>query len=105
MRVRRIAAVALTLAATVLSTTAQQGSPASAAPGTPAPAKAASTSTALTLDIAGCGSCSVQLWHAIDGGGTVWHSKQKGIGSDGVVHFDVAKRRTHGLSITLDAPW
>ncbi len=102
-RVRGIAAVIATLAAATLATTAQGD--AHAATGTAGGGADKAARTSLHLHITGCDSCSVQLYQAIDGRLTVWHSAKQKIGPDHRVVFRVPTRRTHGMSFTLDAPW
>jgi hypothetical protein len=108
-RVRGIAAVLATIAAATLATTAQ-GEAHAATDGTDAATHAGSGATGhphttLRLHVAGCDRCTVQLQHAISGKPHVWTSKERRIGSDHVVRFDVRTSRTKGLSFVLRAPW
>jgi len=98
---RRLAAVVLTLVATGLATTAQQGTAHAAAPVD----RATAGTTALRLHVTGCDRCSIQLQHAVSGNPKVWTSHRKRIGADHHVTFRVRTARTHGLSFVLRAPW
>jgi hypothetical protein len=104
---RRIAgftAVLATLVASALATTAQGDAHAST--GAPvAPAVARSARTTLRLDVAGCSRCHVQLQHAINGVEHVWTSHPQRVGSDHVAVFHLRTALTHGLSVTIWAPW
>jgi hypothetical protein len=102
-RVRGIAAVLATLLAATLATTAQSGEAHASQPSGAGAQRAATTT--LRLHVTGCDRCSVQLWQAIDGRPSVWHSAKRRIGSDHRVVFRVPTRRTHGMSFTFDAPW
>ncbi len=102
-RVRGIAAVLATLTAATLATTAEGD--AHAATRTAGGGAAQAARTSLHIHVTGCDRCSVQLYQAIDGRPTVWHSAKQKIGSDHRVVFRVPTRRTHGMSFTLDAPW
>ncbi|MGC4111568.1 MAG: hypothetical protein QM747_14345 [Nocardioides sp.] len=103
-RVRGITAILATLAAGVLATTAQGD--AHAAPAAPADsASAAPARTAVHLHLTGCDRCTVQLQQAVNGKLHVWTSKERTIGSDHRVTFDVPTARTHGLSFLVRAPW
>jgi hypothetical protein len=101
-RVRGLAAVLATVVAAALATTAQSEAHASGASGAGAQRAARTT---LHLHVTGCDRCSVQLWQAIDGRPTVWHSARQKIGADHQAVFRLPTRRTHGMSFTLDAPW
>src|ERR1700761_3109956 len=98
-RMRGIAAVLVTLTAAALATTAQ-GPPQPATSGRTAP-----RTVSIRLHLVGCDSCSVRLQHAVDGAPKVWTSKQKRVGSDHVVNFEVRRSLTRGMSFVLDAPW
>lgn len=98
-RVRGIAAVLVAVAAAALATTAQgEAHAASTARRTPA-------QTTVHLRVTGCDRCTVQLQHAVTGNPHVWTSKARTVGADHRVSFDVATRRTHGLSFVVRAPW
>jgi hypothetical protein len=102
-RVRGIAAVLATLTAATLATTAQGDAHAATGAAGGGAQKAARTS--LHIHVTGCDSCSVQLYQAIDGRPSVWHTANRKIGSDHQVVFHVPTRRTQGMSFNLDAPW
>jgi hypothetical protein len=87
----RVATAVLTLG---LSATTLTGAAASA----PAP------TTELTLEVTGCEGCHLRLTQALDGREKVWQSKQ-GTVEDGTVSWTIPTKRTHGLSITVLAPW
>lgn len=102
-RARGIAAVVATLMAVALATTAQSDAHAAAADG---PARAETPAhTEVHLHLSGCDRCEVQLYQAISGRPSVWHSASRKVGADHRVSFRVPTRRTHGMSFTLDAPW
>lgn len=76
----------------------------------PVSANAATASpslTRLTVHVAGCDPCKIRLVQALSGpgGATVWHSRRKRIGRDGVVAYTVPRHRTHGMSFELQVPW
>ena len=70
--------------------------PTSAAPTAP--------TTTLTLQVTGCNGCHLRLTQALNGRQKVWQSKQHTV-KDGTVSWTVPTIRTHGLSITVLAPW
>jgi hypothetical protein len=105
-RVRRVAAVVVTLAATVLATTAQNdahGATSAAEAATVVPAKP--TTTHLHLHVAGCDTCRITLQRAVTGVRHVWTSTPKRVGSDHRVSWTVPASRTRGMSFVLRAPW
>jgi hypothetical protein len=64
--------------------------------------------TTITLEMPGCDGCEVQLMQARwkSGGEHVrfWQTRTKAV-EDGVVSYTVATKHTHGLSMTVVAPW
>ncbi|WP_151081914.1 hypothetical protein [Nocardioides cynanchi] len=105
-RVRRLAAVAVTMAAAVLATTAQHDpATAATADGSDGHADRAPATTALHIHITGCNRCTLTLQHAVHGQLTVWTSKPQRIGADEAADFRLLTARTHGLSFVLRAPW
>jgi len=96
---RGIAAVLVTIAAAALATTAQ-GHAEAATPGRSAPHQ-----VSVRLHVAGCDHCSVRLQHAVTGAPKVWTSKEKTVGSDHVVRYQVRRSLTQGMSFVLRAPW
>jgi hypothetical protein len=101
-RVRGIVAVAATLLAATLATSA--GGDAHAAD-TRAGAAGTAPTTTLRLHFSGCDHCSVQLQRAVNGQPHVWTSRQQRIGSDHRAVFHLRTARTRGLSFVLRAPW
>ncbi|MEP9364998.1 hypothetical protein ABLE68_18690 [Nocardioides sp. CN2-186] len=91
----RVATTALTLgiAAASLVGVAPTSTAAPAAP-----------TTKLTLQVAGCNGCHLRLTQALEGRQKVWQSKQHTV-KDGKVSWTIPTTRTHGLSITVLAPW
>jgi hypothetical protein len=102
-RVSGVAATAVTLAAAAAATLGTTANVADAASGV-APA-AAPAHTTLHVHVGGCSRCTIQLQHAIDGAGSVWTSRQRTVGKDHMVDFDVRTARTSGLSFVVRAPW
>jgi hypothetical protein len=101
-RTRRLAAVALTLAAAVLSTTAQNDARAATPPSA---SRAGVPRTTIHVHVTGCDRCSVTLQHAVSGAPRVWTSRAHRIGADHVATFTVRTGRTRGMSFVLRAPW
>jgi hypothetical protein len=64
----------------------------------------ATTTTTVTFKVATCEACRIQLFHAVRGSATVWQSRVKVV-RDGMVRFTIAKRNTHGMSMSVRAPW
>lgn len=96
----RAALAAATLSAAVVATSPLGAASAPAEPaGKPA-------STQLTVAIAGCEGCAVQLHQAVKGprGVRPWASRTATV-TGGVAVLDVASRRTFGSTMTLKAPW
>jgi hypothetical protein len=96
-------AVVTTVVAATLASTAQGDARAST--GAPASRAATPARTTLRLDVAGCPRCHVQLQHAVTGEPQVWSSSPQRVGGDHVAVFHVRTARTHGLSVTIWAPW
>lgn len=76
----------------------------SLAASTTAPSAAQAPTTRLTLSVTGCDGCEIGLTQALDGRRKVWQSKGKTV-ENGTVTWRLPTRRTHGLSITVLAPW
>jgi hypothetical protein len=105
-RVRRVAAVAVTLAAAVLATTAQNDAHAATTGDRAATAaRAGSATTHLHLHVTGCDTCRITLQHAVTGAPHVWTSPEKTVGPDHRLSWTVPTGRTHGMSFVLRAPW
>lgn len=60
--------------------------------------------TKLTLAVTGCQGCELRLTQALNSKTKVWQSKSKKV-THGTVSWSVLKSRTHGLSVTVLAPW
>lgn len=78
------------------------GGPAAARPataGAPTPA-----TTALTVKVATCDGCEIRLYQAVRGRTHVWQSRAAVV-RGAVVTFQVPTARTHGLSMSVRAPW
>jgi hypothetical protein len=108
-RVRRLAAVAVTLAAATLATTAQGEAHAASDGGSNGgvdnrAARAVAT-TGLHIHVTGCDRCTLTLQHAVTGHLKVWTSTPQRIGADEVATYRILTSRTHGLSFVLRAPW
>jgi hypothetical protein len=65
---------------------------------------AAGQRTEVAFLVDGCNRCHVRLYQAVRGRQHVWESRTHRV-RDGRVSFDVATRRTHGLSASVSAPW
>ncbi|WP_296605626.1 hypothetical protein [Nocardioides sp.] len=99
----RVATTALTAAAT--ATLAAAVTAGSLSGGTsPAEARSATPHTRVTLSVTGCEGCDLRLTQALDGHEQVWQSTARTV-EDGTVSWRIPTRRTHGISITVDAPW
>ena len=61
--------------------------------------------TKLTIKTPGCkNGCDIQLFQAVQGRRHVWQSRSKQT-ADGSVTFTIPTSRTHGLSMSVRAPW
>ena len=99
------------IAATLLAATfvpAATGGAATAAANTE---RAAAPRTQLTFSVDGCEGCEIQLTSALGtiaeanaGKVDIWNSKTRTV-EDGSVSFDIATRRTWGMSVAVRAPW
>ncbi len=99
----RVATTALTAAAT--ATLAAAVTAGSLSGGTsPAAARSATPHTRVTLSVQGCEGCDLRLTQALDGHEQVWQSTARTV-EDGTVSWRIPTRRTHGISITVAAPW
>ena len=74
------------------------------APVARAAAHAVMPRTELTFAVQGCNGCHFRLTQALDGRRRVWQSPQHTV-RNGSVTWTVPTRRTHGLSVTVLAPW
>jgi hypothetical protein len=101
-RLRRVAAIVLTLAAAGLATTAQTDAHAASPAGD---TRAGMPHTRLHVHVTGCDRCTVTLQHAVSGRPSVWTSTPQRVGADHVATFRVRTSRTHGMSFVLRAPW
>jgi hypothetical protein len=103
MDVRRAAA---TLALTLAVTLGAAGT--TAAPATAVPERGAAARTALAFEVADCEGCMVQLAQGVStldaDAPRIWMSRPREV-EDGRVTFRPLTRRTHGLSVTVVAPW
>jgi hypothetical protein len=108
-RVRRMAAVVVTLVAAALATTAQgeahAASDGGSNGGADERAARAVATTGLRIHVTGCNRCTLTLQHAVTGQPKVWTSKPQRIGPDEVATYRILTSRTHGLSFVLRAPW
>src|SRR5690348_763728 len=69
-----------------------------------AAARPAAPRTHLTLKVTGCEGCQIGLTQALNGRRKVWQAKGRTV-KDGSVSWSIPTSRTHGLSITVLAPW
>ncbi|GAA4716951.1 hypothetical protein [Nocardioides conyzicola] len=69
-----------------------------------ADARPATPRTHLTLRVTGCEGCHIGLTQALNGRRNVWQAKGRTV-KDGSVSWNIPTSRTHGLSITVIAPW
>jgi hypothetical protein len=60
--------------------------------------------THVTVTVKGCQGCILRLTQALNGQPDVWQSKSKKV-KDGTAAWSVPRARTHGMSITVLAPW
>jgi hypothetical protein len=96
----RVATVALTTALTAALAAGSLGGSIS-----PAVARTAVTpKTHLTFEVKGCEGCDFRLTQALDGRQRVWQSRSRKV-KDGKVSWRIPTSRTHGLSVTVLAPW
>jgi hypothetical protein len=100
---------ALTAALTAAPTAALAGGPLPTLGGPVAPASAATASpraarTDLTLAVSGCNGCRLRLTQALAGRPEVWQSRSRTV-RNGSAAWTIPTSRTHGLSITVRAPW
>lgn len=70
----------------------------------PETARAAAPRTHLILDVTGCNGCRLGLTQALDGRDHVWQSRSRTV-RHGSASWSIPTSRTHGLSITVLAPW
>lgn len=84
---------------------------ASAAPTAAEDARAAAPRTQLTFTVDDCEGCEIQLTSALGtiaeanaGEVDIWNSKTRTV-RDGSVTFDIATKRTWGMSVAVRAPW
>lgn len=77
---------------------------ASASDGTGPTARAAQPRTHLTLRFTGCNGCHIGLTQALDGRRHVWQASGRTV-RHGRASWSIPTSRTHGLSITVLAPW
>jgi hypothetical protein len=90
----------------ILSTTLAAAALVTVAGAAAVPADAAAGRTALTVSIADCEGCTVQLQQAVPRGDgvRVWSSAKATV-TGGEAVLDVPSRRTWGSVMTLTAPW
>ena len=101
-RLAAAATAVLTLAGGALA-----ASPADAAAPAATAAARSVHRTQLTFDVAGCEGCRITLVSAhrdADPRVSYWTSKERVV-RDGSVTFRTASRHTHGMSMTVTAPW
>jgi hypothetical protein len=84
---------------------------ASAATATADDARAAAPRTQLTFSVEDCEGCRIQLTSALGtyaeadaGNVNIWSSATRTV-RNGSVTFDIATKRTRGMSVAVDAPW
>ena len=68
------------------------------------PARSAPPRTHLTLEVTGCEGCEIGLTQALNGRRKVWQAPGRTV-EDGTASWSIPTSRTHGLSITVLAPW
>lgn len=95
-------AVTATLAAAVAASALAGGG--SAASAREAADSAATPRTQVTLQVRGCEGCDLRLTQALDGREEVWQSTSRTV-EDGTVSWRIPTTRTHGVTITVSAPW
>ncbi len=109
IRLPRVSAVIVTLAAAALATTAQGDAHAASVPTAASSASSSSSSkpsyTRLVLHVTGCNRCSIAPQHAVNGHLHVWTAPYQRVGSDHRAVFRVRTALTHGLSFVFRAPW
>lgn len=66
--------------------------------------RAAPPKTELTLKVKGCEGCELRLTQASVDPTKIWQSKGRTV-TDGIASWSIPTQRTHGLSITVFAPW
>ena len=98
-RARRLAAALTALTAVLLPVTG----PASA-DATDRTAAQAVPRTEVTVRTVGCDHCRVQLFQAIEGRSHIWQTRNRRAVA-GKVTFSVPTSRTHGMTMTVRAPW
>ncbi|KQW52839.1 hypothetical protein ASC77_00515 [Nocardioides sp. Root1257] len=69
-----------------------------------AAARQAVPRTHLTLQVTGCEGCEIGLTQALNGRRKVWQAKGRTV-RNGSASWNIPTSRTHGLSITVLAPW
>jgi hypothetical protein len=98
----RVASTLLTLGLLGGALTTSLGSAGTATADAAAPPVA--IRTVVTLAVKGCNGCTFRLTQAHLDPTKVWQSKSKKV-RDASVTFSVPTKRTHGMSITVLAPW
>ncbi|WP_395657925.1 hypothetical protein [Nocardioides sp.] len=96
--------LATTLAAAIATSLAAGSATAGAPTGPPEAARADVPRTHLTMRFTGCNGCDIRLTQALDGREQVWQSKGRTV-RHGTASWSIPTSRTHGLSVTVLAPW
>ncbi|WP_104106215.1 hypothetical protein [Nocardioides sp. 616] len=98
-------------AAALIAVTLVPATTAGADAGTVSEERAAAARTKLTFTVEDCEGCEIQLTSALGtiaqanaGKVDIWSSKTRTV-QDGSVTFNIATKRTRGLSVAVRAPW
>ena len=99
------------IAAALLAATLVPVATGGAATGAASDERAAAPRTSLTFTVDGCEGCEIQLTSALGtiaeanaGEVDIWNSRARTV-EDGSVTFDIATKRTWGMSVAVRAPW
>lgn len=99
------------IAAALLAATLLPAATGGAATGVVSDERAAAARTTLTFTVDDCEGCEIQLTSALGtiaeanvGEVDIWNSRARTV-EDGSVTFDIATKRTWGMSVAVRAPW
>ena len=99
------------IAAALLAATLLPAATGGAATGVVSDERAAAARTTLTFTVDDCEGCDIQLTSALGtiaeanvGEVDIWNSRARTV-EDGSVTFDIATKRTWGMSVAVRAPW
>ena len=99
------------IAAALLAATLVPAATGGAATGAVSDERAAAARTTLTFTVDDCEGCEIQLTSALGtiaeanvGEVDIWNSRARTV-EDGSVTFDIATKRTWGMSVAVRAPW